>query len=120
MGTSSEMWEDADIHVYEHFNAKTRSYLKSVIDDGLIEEHRQRPVGRHSEPLERLLAYFRRLPLSEQYAVKRPDEGAFQIVRLSGVRGTPPEVVDDTGYRTLEEAYHAIFLRQIDELMEKK
>lgn len=120
MGKSLEMWEDADVQVYEHFNAKTRDYLKSVIDAELIEEHRQQPVGRHSEPLERLLAYFRRLPLSEQYAVKRETEGGFRIVRLSGLRGTPPSAVDDIHHETLPAAYHAIFLRQIDELMEKK
>ncbi len=114
------MWENADIHVYEHFNARTRTYLKSVIDEDLIEEHRKRPVGQHSEPLERLLAYFRRLPLSEQYAVKKETEGGFRIVRLSGLRGTPPKAVDDTAYETLEAAYHAIFLRQVAELMEQK
>ncbi len=114
------MWEDADLQVYAHFNAKTRGYLKSVIDEALIEEHRRQPVGRHSEPLERLLAYFRRLPLSEQYAVKTEADGVFRIVRLSGLRGTPPKAVDETDHRTLEAAYHAIFLRQIDELMEKE
>ncbi|GAB5469372.1 MAG: hypothetical protein Kilf2KO_24020 [Rhodospirillales bacterium] len=114
------MWEDADVHVYEHFNAKTRIYLKSVINERLIEEHRKRPIGQHSEPLERLLAYFRRLPLSEQYAVKREAGDSFRIVRLSGLRGRPPKMVDEAEHRTLEAAYHAIFLRQIDELMEKK
>ncbi len=120
METSSDPWQDADLHVYEHFNAKTRIYLKSVLDDALIEEHRRRPVGRHSEPLERLLAYFRRLPLDQQYAVKREAGGGFRIVRLSGRRGVAPATLDETRHETLEEAYHAIFLRQIDDMMEKK
>ena len=46
----------------DHFDSMTRQHLKKIVTEDLIEEHRRKPTGRHSEALERVLAYFRRLP----------------------------------------------------------
>lgn len=61
---------NSDDHVYEYFAAKQREYVEQVLNDDLIEEYRPQPLGRHSEPLERTLAYFRRLPMDQLYALK--------------------------------------------------
>ena len=35
---------------------------------------------------------------------------------LSGLPGVPPRVVDDRSYGLVNEAYHAVFLRRINDL----
>ena len=35
---------------------------------------------------------------------------------LSGLPGVPPRVVDDRIYSTIDDAYHAVFLRRINDL----
>ena len=105
-------------HVYrDHFDAMTRAYLKKIITEDLIEEHRRKPSGRHSEALERVLAYFRRLPLQHQYALHR-DPAGFRIVALSTDRRGRPQPVDDARYPTLNDAYHGVFLKKLKDLME--
>jgi len=110
---------DKDELFYAYFTEKQRSFIKLILNDQVIEEHRRNPVGQHSEPLERILAYCRRLPLHEQLALKKDSETeTYMIIRLSGRRGVPPKVVDTHAYKTVTEAYHGIFLKQINAILE--
>ena len=90
---------DRDI-LYRHlFRKKQREYLRTVICDEIIEEHRKSPLGRHSEPLERLLLYFRYAPRSGKYVVTRMEKSRkFQIAQLSGERNAPLRAVSDVRY----------------------
>lgn len=110
------MTGDADLSVRDHFDRMTRAYLKTVLDDGLIEEHRLNPAGHHSEPLARLLAWSQRRPLSSQYAVKAEADGTFRIVAMSGRRGMRPTYVGDDRFPSLAEARHGVLLRHISDL----
>ena len=47
----------------------------------------------------------------------KPD-AEWRIARLSGVRGVPPEFVDDKVYGDEQEIQHEIFLMRLDELPE--
>jgi branched-chain amino acid transport system permease protein len=107
---------DKDAHPREMFDRITRRYLRSVVSDALIEEHRRGSSGHLSEPLARLLAWSQRRPLSEQYAIKAEPNGAFRILRFTGRRGQPPIYVGDETYSTLAEARHGVFLRHISDL----
>lgn len=99
------------------FQNQQRDYLRSLITDELIEEHRANPTGLHSENLERVLLYFRKAELAGKYAVycTHPFE-AYRIVALSGLPGVPPRIVDDRTYSSVNDAYHAVFLRRINDL----
>jgi branched-chain amino acid transport system permease protein len=109
---------DRDIIARQHFDAKQSEFLRTLVCDDVIEEHRIKPLGQHSEPLERLLLHFRRMPMTDKYAIKRDDAAsAFRLFAISGQRGVAPLLVDDEEYATVEDAYHGIFLRQIKELM---
>jgi len=109
---------DRDIVARQHFDAKQTEYLQTLVCDDVIDEYRQKPLGQHSEPLERLLHHFRRMPMADKYAVKRDSSTSrFSIVMLSGVRGTPPRAIEGSDYATVEDAYHGIFLLQIKDLM---
>jgi branched-chain amino acid transport system permease protein len=96
-----------------------RDYLKSLVSPTLIDEHRRCPLGQHSEALERLLNYFRRQPQVDKYAITTVEPfKAYRIVALSGHRGVAPRLVEDKIYGSQEEAYHGVFLRRVQDLLE--
>lgn len=85
------------------------------IDDEIIEEHKQKPVGQHSDDLRRVLHYFRRAPTEGKYIIvetERSNEWAIGV--LSGTRGVGPEILSGR-FDSPEKAMHEIFLRRIDE-----
>ena len=119
----SQMEEDGqpnkDFQVRDHFDRMTRAYLRSVLSDELIEEHRSGAASNPSEPLSRLLAWCQRRPLTEQYALRAESDGSFRLVSFAGRRGQPPRYVGDERYATVQEARHGAFLRHISDLTEK-
>ncbi len=111
--------DDRDVVYRRLFDKKQREYLRTVICDEIIEEHRKSPLGQHTEPLERLLMYFRHAPQRDKYVVKRDGKsGKFRIAQLSGNRDAPLSGVNDREYAAAEETYHEIFLLRVRELME--
>lgn len=111
--------EDKDYLYHRRFDKMQRDYLKTLVCEEIIDEHRSKPLGQHSEALERLLLYFRRVPQNDKYAIKRDDSAnTFKIVAFSGVRGMSPRLVEDKEYPTMEEAYHGVFLRRVYDLLE--
>ncbi len=120
MSTTDESSQiNKDDQVRAHFDQMTRAYLLSVLDEELIEEHRNGDGAHPSEPLSRLLAWCQRRPLTKQYAVKAEADGAFRLVSFSGQRGQPPRYIGDERYATLQAARHGVFLRHINDLTEK-
>ena len=96
---------------------RSASTCRSLITDDLIEEHRRNPTGLHSENLERVMLYFRKRDLAGKYCVYAIEPfKKYRIVALSGLPGVPPRVVDDRIYSTIDDAYHAVFLRRINDL----
>lgn len=108
--------EDKDDLYFQRFNKIQGEFLKTLVTDEIIEEYRTQPLGQHSEPLERLLLYFRRLPMENKFAIKR-EEDTYKLIAFSSVRGNPPRVLDDEEYATIEDAYHGVFMKYINELM---
>ena len=110
---------DKDYVYFRRFDKHQRDFLKTLITDDVIEQHRQQPLGQHSEALERLLLYFRRQPQADKYAIEALQPfRAYRIVALSGQRGVAPREVEDTIYDSAEAAYHGVFLRRIQDLLE--
>jgi branched-chain amino acid transport system permease protein len=110
---------DRDEFCRLRFEKKQRDFLRKLVSPEVIEEHRRTPLGQHSEGLERLLIYFNRRPLAGKYAIVtiKPFK-AYRIVALSGERAVPPKVIDDKIYVSHAEAQHALFLRNLDNLLE--
>ncbi|MDQ0396133.1 hypothetical protein [Labrys monachus] len=115
---SADDQTDRDVVYRAYFDKMTRTYLRRLVDDGLIEEHRRRPVGRHSEALGRVLAYFRRLPASRQYLLHRLADGRYRIMAMTRAARDRPEDGEGAVFDTLEAAYHGVFLRKVKDLME--
>jgi branched-chain amino acid transport system permease protein len=111
--------EDKDGLYFRRFDKMQREYLKTLVSDEVIAEFNAKPLGQHSEALERLLNYFRRQPQVDKYAVMvvEPFE-AYKVVALSGHRGVAPRLVEDKTYPTIEDAHRAVFMRRIQDLLE--
>ena len=111
--------DDKDFLYRKRFDKMQREHLKTLVCEEVIEEHKNKPLGQHSEALERLLLYFRRTPQNDKYAIRRDSRGKrYKIVAFSGVRGTSPRLVEDKEYETVEEAYHGVFRRRVYDLLE--
>jgi branched-chain amino acid transport system permease protein len=110
---------DKDLIYWRRYDKMQRDYLKKLVSPEIIEEHERCPLGQHSEPLERLLLYFRRAPQDDKYAIVVVDPfKAYRIVALSGVRGVAPRTVEERIYPSQEAAYHGVFMRRVQDLME--
>ena len=98
---------------------RLRDQLKPLVSPELMDEHQRCPWGQHSEPLTRLLHYFRFAAIADKYAlmVDQPFS-AYRLIALSGRRGVPPRRVDDKVYPTIEEATHAVFMKRCQDLLE--
>lgn len=105
---------------YRRFHKRLRDHLKTLITPELIAEHQRDPLGHHSDALARVLNYFRRGEQADKYIIHRmvPAEERFRIMALAGTRGMPPRVVDDREYTNINEAYHAVFLLRVNDLLE--
>ena len=111
--------EDKDVIYFRRFDKMHREYLKTLVSDEVIAEFNAKPLGQHSEALERLLNYFRRQPQVDKYAVMVVEPfKAYRIVALSGHRGVAPRLVEDTIYPSIEEAHRGVFRRRIQDLLE--
>ncbi len=108
-----------DLVFYRRFDKMQRDFLKQLVTPEVVEEHRTRPLGQHSEALERLLIYFRRQGQVDKYAIHALEPfKAYRLVAMSGHRGTAPRLVEERTYTTADAAYHALFLRRLQDLME--
>ncbi len=111
--------DDKDRLYARRFDKVQRDYLKTLITPEIMEEHRAQPLGQHSEALERVLLYFRRADMDDKYALHRDGPtGKYKLIAFSGHRGVSPRVVDDKEYDTVDEGYHAVFVRRVHDLME--
>jgi branched-chain amino acid transport system permease protein len=111
--------DDRSLVVYARWDARTRQTLRATIDDDLLAEHQARPLGQHSDRLERVLNYFRRGPQARKYVIvcTRAWE-EWRIGVLSGQRGVPPTVLDDERFNSEAAALHGVFLRRVRDLMQ--
>lgn len=106
---------DKQHQTYALFNAQLKAEMKALITPELIEEYRRKPLGRHSDALERVLNFFRR---PAAYALYSPVAfREWRLIRLPIDPAAPPAPIDDTVYRSESEAYHALFLRNVNDLM---
>ena len=115
----------------------TRKYVLPLLKDEkmrnkLIEEHRACPVGKaaqphkgqpmveHSKELQIVLDKLRRQPMAvkKYVTVCKKDFEDYRIGIVTGVRGDPVEILEET-FSSEEAVEHAIFLKRILDLLER-
>jgi branched-chain amino acid transport system permease protein len=112
------MADDRELLVLAQWNARTGSEIRRLITDELIAEHACKPLGQHSDALERVLNYFRRAPQASKYiGVCMQPWAEWRIGVLSGVRGVPPTILEDQRFTSEPDLQHGIFLRRVRDLM---
>jgi branched-chain amino acid transport system permease protein len=112
---------DKALHYYERFDRNLRGQLRELITDEVIAEHQANPLGERpqSEPLRRLLNYFRRAPQAGKYGVVAVEPWRdYRIGILSGARGVLPKVLDEPVFASEQDALHGVFLARIRDLRE--
>lgn len=109
---------DKTLQVYARWDARMKEKLRPLVTEELIAEHSRNPWGQHSDPLERVLNYFRRSPARGKYAVlcTRP-HAEWRIIVMPGERGKAPTFLDDRRFSSEREAVHAVFNERVKELM---
>ncbi|MET0154342.1 MAG: inner-membrane translocator [Candidatus Binatia bacterium] len=112
---------DKALHYYERFDRNLRGQLRELITDEVIAEYQANPLGERpqSEPLRRLLNYFRRAPQAGKYVVVAVEPWRdYRIGILSGARGVLPKVLDEPVFASEQDALHGVFLARIRDLRE--
>lgn len=138
-GIDLDAYEDADVETighhlvsggpmahpaaeaYDDLDGKiAKDEILPRIDDELIAEHEEKPIGQHSDDLERVLTYFRRQPVEDKYLLVETEKNEeWRIGKTTGGRGEPPELVGDDTFESQEAAEHALFLKRVEELRDK-
>lgn len=114
---SSEVTDRQQL-VHQDWTRKQRARLRALITDELIEEHRRKPLGQHSDALERVLQHFRTRPVGGKcIGVMTKPWSEYRIGVLPGVRGQVATVLDEEVFGTEDEVLHGIFLRRVRDLM---
>jgi len=106
---------DRQLIYLARFDARLRASLKVLITDELIEEHRVKPLGQHSDSLDRVLNYLRRPATFGLYSASACRD--YQVISLPVAPGASPEPLDGQVYHDKNEAMHAVFLKQIEALL---
>jgi hypothetical protein len=113
---------DKAFHYYERFDRALRAELRALATEEVIAEHRANPLGARgpqSEPLRRLLNYFRRLPQAGKHVVVAVEPWReYRLGVLSATRGEPPRLLDGPVFATEEEALHGVFLARVRDLVQ--
>ena len=110
---------DKDHLYFLRFDKRLRDHLKTLITPEVIEEHRVKPLGQHSDALERVLNYFRRAGGENKYVLYEIKPGfEYKVIATTGIKGLLPWDVDDVVYTDKNEALHAVFLKRVQDLME--
>jgi hypothetical protein len=90
------------------------SEIRPRVTPAIIEEHRKRPIGKHSDELERVLIYLRKhhLEMAGKYIlVCTKPHAEYRIGTLTGKPG-PPDLLPET-YPDRNEAEHAVILKRL-------
>ncbi len=94
-------------------------YVKPRITKAIIEEHKRKPIGKHSDELERVLIYLRKHhgQMKGKYIIVcTKSHKEWRMGELSGIRGVPPKIYRNEKFNSREAAEHGIFLRRLKDL----
>lgn len=112
MSTSQTVYMELDQRILEES-------IKPLITKELIEEHKQNPIGKHSDDLQRVLIYLRRhrLQMQGKYIIvcTQPNH-RWCIAELSGLRGIIPRIHEEECFASIAEAEHRIFIQRLKDL----
>src|SRR5262249_39815757 len=118
---SNQSGLSGDAPAYERFDSRMRARLLAFDLNSLIDEHRARPFGPHSDALARLLSHFRGAEIAGKYVIYGLDGNAGWVLgRITRPRAEGSLELDmSTVYPSVEEAEHAVLLARVQALREQ-
>lgn len=94
-------------------------YVKPRVTEEIVKEHKQKPIGKHSDELERVLIYLRKHhgQMKGKYIIvcTKPHK-EWCVGELSGVRGVPPKIYRNERFNSREAAEHGVFIKRLKDL----
>lgn len=112
MSETNPLPADRQLLCQQRFMQRLRGELRGLINEDLIDEHRQDPLGRHGDALERVLNYIHKAPAFALYS--RTPCREWQLVRLPVEPGSSPLPIDQTVFTDEAEALHAWFVAHLE------
>jgi branched-chain amino acid transport system permease protein len=103
--------------VGETFDARVRALLAPLITPELVAEHRRTPLGRHSEPLQRLLNYFGALPIDGKLITEHDGADHWFVSRLSGFPAVRADRIHGP-FDSEGEAMDAVFRQRLADVFD--
>ena len=118
MADTHDASADRNRIAFARWDQRMRESLCPLLTKKIIAEHKRDPVGIHSDALDRVLNYFRRPNLLDQYVMvcTRPFK-QWRVARMTGVPGQAPVFVDERSYNSEAKAAHAVFLLRVEQMM---
>jgi branched-chain amino acid transport system permease protein len=109
---------DRDKIALARWDKRMRESLRPLLTKKIIAEHKRDPVGIHSDALDRVLNYFRRPNLLDQYVIVCTRSfKQWRVARMTGVPSQAPAFVDERAYNSEAKAAHAVFLLRVEQTM---
>lgn len=114
---SSPLLRDRGGEALTVFHANARRHFADLVTPGLVEEHRQNPLGPKSPALLHVLDLLRQAPIPGKLAVLALKPGvSYQVIRLSRTHGVPNDLSDPARFSSEDAVLHEVFLRRLQEL----
>lgn len=104
---------DPSADVRRQFRVWALDQARSMVSDDLIAEFNERPIGQHSDGLERLLTWLRMVALLERDVLIVLEDGSYAIGRIPANRGGVTRVVDEFRSYSHLDAEREVFRRRI-------
>ena len=101
-----------EFHKLPDIDSPTRAVWDDILSRGaeLYREYSRTPIGAHSPNLQFILQHFRKAPCAGKYVlVAVVPHRKWALGRLTGVRGDPVRVDDDTTFESLDDAERHVF-----------
>lgn len=89
--------------------------IRPRVTPEIVQEHRDRPIGHHSDDLERVLLHLRthHLTMKGKYIlVCTVPHQEWRIAELTGRRNEPPVLLEET-FGDRDSAEHGVFLKRL-------
>jgi branched-chain amino acid transport system permease protein len=101
--------------VGETFHARMQASLRPLITPDLIAEHRQTPLGQHSEPLQRVLNYFGAFGIDGKLIAEHDGTDHWFVSRLVGFPAVRADRILGP-FDTEGEATDAVFRQRLEDV----
>jgi hypothetical protein len=105
-----------EVTIGEPYHARMQARLVALITPEIVAEHRDNPVGQHTDALRRVLTYFGNTAMEGKLITEHDGQEQWYVCRLVQVPAVRAERIDGP-FASEADALHAVFLRRLTETL---